>query len=175
MEFLTEIDYRIQGYKKNKIENNLGDIITVEYYNDYDFSTQVWSDLRVKETRLFERDAVNGVPFKLTVFIEWFTSNKINPIATKQLIKPLSVSDGLKANYNSRTRLIESAKVTALAMMGLASGQNFLAEVSLEINTYKEGNIQPLIDAITNTTNPDVTQAVKDALINILNVSYIPA
>lgn len=165
---ITEIDYRIQGYKVDKVKNNLGDISEVLYYKTYFEGT--FSDLKVKETRSHVRDQY-GIPTQTSVFIEWFGADETEARATKLLEKPLTLDDGILVNMESRTRLINDAKVVALGMLGMAEGQAFLAQVSLEINTYKEGNIQPLIDAINNSTE---TQQFKDAMTNILNVSYIP-
>jgi hypothetical protein len=107
---ITQIDYRIQGYKKEKIQNNLGDITTVNFYRDYDDQTQQFSAIKVRETRWHNRNEM-GIPTETTVLIEWFSSDEVTVRATKQLIKPLNSDDGLKVNEQSRARLINKAKV----------------------------------------------------------------
>jgi hypothetical protein len=168
---IQQIDYRIQGFQKRKVENSKGDIATVEYYQTYDPLTDTGTNLKVRESRAFTRDQNLGIPYINTVEIEWFRSDKTTPRATKTLIKPLNQSDGIKANCSSRSRLITNAKVKALELLGLEAGLAFLQSVSLEVSTYKEGDIEPLITAITNSGE---TQAFKDAMTGILNVSYIP-
>lgn len=178
MEDITKVDYRIQGYKKRKFENEFGDVHKIEFYSGYDGNAatedEKWIDLKVRETRSFDRSQGTGVPNTNNVTIEWFGSDKESPRANKILVKPLNINDGLKENVNSRTRLINQAKVTALGIMGLQNGQNFLASVSLEINTYKEGNIVPLISAINGSTDPNATQIFKDAMTSILDITYVP-
>lgn len=171
---ITQIDYRIQGYKKEKIQNNLGDITMVNFYQNYDEQAQQFSGLKVRETRTQERDAM-GIPTKTTVDIEWFSSDEVTVRATKQLIKPLNSDDGLKVNEQSRGRLINKAKGYTIQTMGLENGKEFMKGIITEIELYKEGERQALIDAINNSTDPNATPEYKATVVAILDVSYIPS
>lgn len=167
---ITQIDYRLQGYFKKKVNDSKGDRVTIEYYAEYDSQTGDYSRLKVKETRTYTRNTTTGILEEITVLIEWFSGDGVTVRANKTLVKPLDLDDGMKTNERSRGRLVNKAKGAAIQLIGLAAGKTFMRNLGLEISLYREGDIQPLIDAINNDSVQ--TQAFKDTLVGILNVSY---
>lgn len=168
---LTDENYRLNGYHKKKTNNSFGDRMIIEYYANYDSSTQTYSDLKVRETRAYTRQAGTGIMETITVDIEWLSGDGITPRATKQIVKYLDLDDGLKGNEKSRKRLLNKAKGAAIQLIGLSAGKAFMRSLATEVSMYKEGDYQMLIDGINASSQ---TQTFKDTLTTILNVSYIP-
>ena len=173
---ITDEDYRIKGYFKKKGYDSKGDIVTVGYYAEYDEAEPVEEDrykkLKVRETRTVERDVGLGIPFKLTVDIEWLSSDEVSVRATKQLIKWINSYDGMAMNTASRTRLVETAQGYLLGEVGLADTQEFGTDVALERSAYISGTRQSLIDAINNSSRTYMTPTIKATLVAILDIAY---
>lgn len=165
-------DYRIKGYHKSKTTDNKGDYIKIEYFLNYDESTEEYSGLKVQEIRTVERSATLGIPFKVTVDISWFEEDGTTIIITKQLVKHINTFDGMAMNQVSRTRLVETGQGYLLGEIGLANTQEFGTDVISERGAYIAGTRQPLIDAINASTRTYMTQAIKDQLTAILDIPY---
>jgi hypothetical protein len=69
------LDYDILGYHKEKIFDSKGDLATVNYYKVYDGAT--YSDLEIKETRVYTRDATTKLATKRDMTIEWFEDDEV--------------------------------------------------------------------------------------------------
>lgn len=164
---ITDIDYRIQGFHKKKTNDTNGDRTIIEYYADYDAGT--YSRLKVRENRAYARNATTGILETITVDIEWMSGDGVTPRATKQIVKHLDLDDGMKANERARGRLLNKAKGAAIQLIGLEAGKTFMRDLGLEVGLYREGDIQPLIDAINASSE---TQLFKDTLTGILDVSW---
>jgi len=169
MELLQNIDYRIQGYHKKFTFDANGDLIVIEYYKNFDGTT--YSNLKVKETRTYTRDAVFGLLVKRDMTIEWFRSDG-SVIATKTTTKFYDSKKGYHANKKARKNIIEKASIYLLGVVGLADGKLFLRQVKSEINGYIKGDSQPLLDAVNDSTETYMTGAIKTALITILDITY---
>jgi len=169
MQIVTDIDYRIQGYHKKKTNDSFGDRAIIEYYAT--FTAGVYSDLKVKETRSYTRQAVTGILETVTVDIEWMSGDGVTPRATKQVVKHLDLDDGLKGNQKARGRLLNKAKGAAIQLIGMEAGKAFMRTLGDEVSLYREGDYQPLIDGINTSAQ---TQEFKDTLVAILDISYIP-
>ena len=81
---LLDVDYSILGYHKESIFDSKGDLVTVNFYINYDGVT--YSDLRVKETRVYTRDVVTGLLTKRDMTIQWFDDDGLTIIFTKTKI-----------------------------------------------------------------------------------------
>ena len=170
MELTTNKDYRINGYFKKKVNNSKGDRAVIEYYLNYDSEApEPYSGLKVKETRTYTRNPITGVLEKIEVLIQWMSSDGVTPREEKTLIKHLDIDDGMKANEASRGRLLNEAKRISLESLGLQNGLAFMRNLGPEISLYREGDIQPLIDAINASSQ---SQTLKDDLTLVLNITY---
>ena len=165
---ITRENYRLKGFKKKKSNNSFGDRSLVEYYKEFDNQTGEYSDLMVAENRTHTRNAY-GIPTETTVVINWYGKDKSAPRATKTLVKPLDSDDGMKVNEASRARLINKAKGAVILTIGKPAGIDFMRTVSVEIGEYKEGDKQPLVDAVAASNLP---AGLITAVNEILDVSY---
>ena len=117
---LKTVDYRLQGYHQ-KITNNVkGDVSIVEYYANYDSNTNTYSDLKVKETKLYTRDNVLGIPQNQIENIEWFENDE--SVASKMLTKYYTVETGYVVNKKAAKILINKASMY-LALLLVPSGR----------------------------------------------------
>jgi hypothetical protein len=169
-DILQNINYNIQGYHKERVFDNKGDVFTLSYYQNYDPVGEVFSNLKVRETRTYTRDNTNGLLTERAILIEWYIGG--NVIATKNLTKYYTSEEGYAMNQRARKNLTNKASMYLVSAVGLADSQNFLNSVATEISIYIEGDIQPLLDAISASTEPYMNATVKGTLDSILNVSY---
>jgi hypothetical protein len=168
-DLLTQIDYRIQGFHKDLVFDEKGDLVEVFYYRDYDPQTKQYSNLKVKESRTYTR-AVSTLLEKREMLIEWYANDAV--IASKNTTKYYSEEQGYKANRVARQNLIDKASMYLLSTVGLNNAKEFLDGVTTAISTYVDGNIQPLLDLISDSSEPYMTPTVKGTLDTILNISY---
>lgn len=175
MALITEIDYRILGYYRKDTRDTNGDLITREYYENYNNGS--YENLRVKETNTITRNAVTGIPEQRLTIIEWISGAEV--IHTKTITKLYDVISGMYFNSKSREALILTAQqyivndfVTRFGAAGMNNAKAFLNSVSPERSTYIAGDIDPLIQAIQNTTDPNVSAENKTELDTILNITY---
>lgn len=169
MPLIQEVDYRIQGYQKKPTFDAKGDLVSVEYYRHYDESTDEYSVLKVRETRVYTRD-VNTLLKKREMNIQWFKGTSV--MAEKNTVKFYTPEQGYDANKRARRNLINRASMYLLNEVGLTNGKAFLDTVSSAIATYVDGSIQPLLDGISNSSETYMTATIKGTLDTILNVTY---
>lgn len=176
MRLTIKDDYRIEGYHKKEVVDTKGDLIEVEYYKNYDENTQEYSTLKVKETKVYERDPVLGLPTKQTETIEWFKSGK-TVMATKVFTKHYDAEAGYELNQKAAKRLIKRASMYLASEVGADAAKALFRTFKAEVNAYHElMDRVPLIDAITNHTDPMLNGEFayrKTVLVTILTVSYV--
>ena len=171
MELIQNQDYRIQGYMKKNVYGTNGDLITVEYYGQYDSQTQTYSNLIVKEIKTIERDINFGIPFQENIEIVWYKSDG-SVIAQKNILKVIDINDGQKINQNSRTNLTTKAQGYLIQTVGLANTKELGVDISSERSAYISGATQALIDAVNNSSRTYMTAEVKASVVAILNVTF---
>jgi len=181
-DLIQNIDYNIQGYYKKNTIDSKGDLTIVEYYRNYDGTT--YSNLKVRETRVYTRDGITGLLTKRDMTIEWFKSGEV--VYTKTTEKYYSAMDGFNDNKRSRTNLVNKASMylyMALMTSNPATGAAFCDDyenlTSASVAKYVNANIQPLLDMITKSTEvaePEyreyITAEIKNTLLYILNIIY---
>ena len=172
MELVQNQDYRLNGYHKEKIYDDKGDVVQVNFYKNYNPVTETYTQLKVRENRTVERDATTGVPNKVTVDIEWFKSDETTVIAGKQLEKYINGFDGQQMNQNARVNLVTKAQGYLLQSVGLENTKELGEDVGIERSAYISGTTQSLIDAVNNSTRPYMTAEVKATVTAILNVTF---
>jgi len=172
-QLVQNIDYRILGYHKKEIFDTKGDLATVEFYKNYDPGTDTFSNLRVKETRTYTRDAVTGLLTQRDMTIEWYGGGEIL-MTTKTTTKFYNAQKGYVANKQARQNLIDKAAMYLVSQVGVPNSKAFWKTVRNEADDYVNASeVTALINAINASTEPYITQPIKDTLVAMLNVSYI--
>jgi hypothetical protein len=168
-DLIQNIDYNLQGYHKDLTIDAKGDLVQVLYYRTYDPVAKTFSDLKVKETRTYIRRASTLLEQR-SMLIEWLVSDDVK--ASKQTEKYYNPELGYKANKRSRQNLIDRASMYLLSTVGLDNAKAFLDSVSASITTYIDGNIEPLVNLVSTSTEAYMTTEIKATLDVILNVNY---
>jgi hypothetical protein len=173
IEVPSEINYDIYGFIKKKTIVS-GELISVEYYRNYNSSTGVYSDLIVKETKTYERDTLNIIISRRTK-IEWYLNDESVGF-TKVVVKYYSPDEAITEGVERRKIMISFAKNTLLTELrktydDLTSQQyayDLLISLSVEIKYFEDGYTQPIIDGINNSTKPYLTTELKRLIVSDL-------
>lgn len=184
-------DYRLKGYFKHDRDTFLtnpsesafdvkGDLVKVRYYKNYDETTDNFSDLAVSEDRTYIR-GTDGLLKKRTINHKWWINGEI--VGEKITVKHYDKIKAYKLQKRASKNLVDRASIYLFQKLiidnngddltGMTKSRDFLREIATEKDNYIDQDKQPLLDKIQNTTNSDITQEIKDALISILNISYI--
>jgi hypothetical protein len=155
-------DYDIQGYHKKRTVTK-GELLVVEYYNEYDGTT--YSDLQVKEERTFNRDAV-GLVTSRAMTISWYANNEV--VCIGETIKYYSPAEAIEEGITRRKNIIADAKIYCLSTIGQAYGFDLLNSVKVYVDLFTEGYTQPLRDAVQASTKPYLNSTYKTAIVSFL-------
>ena len=180
------IDYRCLGLHKEEVFDINGDIVELNLYREYNDATEIYSEIAVKETRVYIRDAVTGILKKRVTDIKWYDEEGGVILTKTQITKYYTSKKGFRANKKARKNLLEKASVYLYgALMAVDSNTAEVNKDDFEELTeiaqakYIKSTTQPLIDTITNSTDntkPEyrdyITTGIRDTLLTILNVSY---
>lgn len=167
---VRHINYNILGYHKKRTIDTNGDLVTVEYYVTYDGVT--YSGLKVKETRIYTRDAVTGIMAKRDMTIEWYEEDEVTIYCNSITEKYYTAQEGYEANIRSRSNLITNASLYLFQTVGEVDAKAFLEIVAADIDKYKGGAITPLLTAISGSGETYMTPTIKATLDAILNIVY---
>jgi hypothetical protein len=168
------IDYDIMGYHKKRTINK-GELNTIEYYKNYIFSSDTYSDLVVRESRVYIKDTI-GVVIYRDLSIEWFLNDDTVGV-TKVFRKFYTPEAALQEGIDRRSNIINTAKSALLKGLKDVYGEpinqqyafDFLLGISAQINYFKEGYTQPLKEAVNNSTKAYMSPAIKASVYNELN------
>lgn len=159
-----DLDYDIFGlHKKRTIVK--GELVKVEYYRNFDGTT--YSDLVVEETRAYTRQEVTKLCLYRTQVSKWLREDDTVG-EEKTTIKYYSMTEAIDEGIARRKNMTAAAKLVVLGACGLANGQTFLTQVINQVNLFEAGTVQPLIDAVNNSTEPYLTVEIKTAIVNEL-------
>lgn len=162
------INYDIYGLHKKLTFNNRGELNVVDYYREYDGST--YSDLVLKETRVYTRDAVTGWVQMRQMTIDWYTeAGTVGK--TKVTYKYYTAAQSYDEGKTRRGNVINNASIALLAYTTEANGIDYLNGCADEIDLYIKGSVQPLIDKVYGATEPYMLEgspSVKDIVWYIL-------
>jgi hypothetical protein len=165
------LDYDILGYHKEKIFDSKGDLTTVNYYKVYDGTT--YSDLEIKETRVYTRDATTKLATKRDMTIEWFEDDEVTVAFTKITEKYYTPKEGWGVNKRSRQNLLDTASMYLLGQVGLDDSKAFWKTLNQTVvEDYKEIGDLTLVTEINSSTETYMTPTIKGTLDTILNVTY---
>lgn len=150
--------------------NHKGEMYKVEYYknlNGNPNNISSYSDLILIEYRAYTRDANTALLIFRTMKVDWYLEDGTIG-ETKITQKFYQLKDSIEEGTKRRDNITSYAKLYLLNKVGLANGQILISQLTPYINTYLQGNHQPLIDAVNNFTESFMTSEVKATTINIL-------
>jgi len=168
----TNINYNILGYHKEETFDSKGDLIILKYYHSYDEQTDTFSNLSVEEIRTYTRDITTGLLTKRETIINWYDDNEVLTETKTNITKYYTAQKGYANNKRARQNLIDKASMYLLSQVGKTDATSFLRIAKNEISGYVAGDIQPLLDVISNSTEIYMTATIKATLDVILNISY---
>jgi hypothetical protein len=168
MGLIQNTNYNIQGYHKEFIFDAKGDLVTVNYYKDYDGA--VYSDLKVSEIRTFTRDVTTGLLTTRDMVINFHDEGEIRCTKTaKKYYEPVL---GFEKNKKARQNLINNASMYLFEEVGKTDATVFWKLVKDEVDDYRTTGDMTLLTSISNSTEPYMTGVIKTTLDTILNVLY---
>jgi len=173
--FNRDRNYNLLGYHKKASLNIAGDVVTVEFYSEYDEAEELYSELQVKETRVFVKD-ISDIIIKKTTTIDWYSHSEI--VNTKVLVRHYLSEEGFLLSKRYKKNLTNKATIWIIKDLidefgqatGMANALEFLGDIGKHINLYSMGKKDNLLDAISDSTRTYITAARKTSLDDILNV-----
>lgn len=169
----TTIDYRILGLHKNEIFDAKGDLVLIEYYIDYDDVTDTFSNLAVRETRVYTRDVTTGILVKRETNIDWYDTAGAIGASKSQINKYYTAVKGFESNKQARQNLLNNASMYLLSQVGITDAKAFWKTLGPDdVKDYKNIGDLAIVTSINNSTEPYMTAAIKATLDTILNVTY---
>lgn len=162
----VNIDYNIYGlHKKRTIVK--GELVLVQYYQNYDVDTNEYSDLAISEHREFLRDPSTFLAYQRNQTINWYlTDDTIG--ATKTSVKYYSLTESIEEGITRRKNVIAEAKIYTLGALGLVAAQTLLLQLAAPISAFIDGATQFLRQAINNLPDSTMSPTHRANLINIL-------
>lgn len=159
------LDYDIYGLQKQRIIIK-GELIETNYFENYDFQTEQYSNLIIKESRVYTRDSNGLVIFRIQT-TEWFLENDSVGL-TNSNVKYYSQKEAIQEGISRRTNMIDEAKVYCINNLGLNYSFDLLNSLETFIGVFKDGYTQPLRDSISASTKVYLTNNMKTNLITML-------
>ena len=157
----VDINYNLLGLHKKRYFNK-GELYKVEYFKNYNFITDTFSDLVLHEERSYHR--FNEMVHRRELNICCHLNTGISG-ATKQTTKYYTQEESFAAGERRRRNCITNLKIGAVGLIMDLSGITqqaaeeigwaFLGEFNNEITVFIEGAEQILKDALLATTNHD--------------------
>lgn len=181
-----ELNFNIYGLHKKETKDANGDIILIELFMNYDFENGTFSDVAVEELRTYVRDLATGLLTKRITNIKWYDVDGNVQSEKIGVEKFYSSAKGFQANKRARQNILDQASMYFYSQ--LIANDPLTAEANVDDfegltdsaqSKYVKSNTQPLLDIIANSTDntkPEyrdyMTQAMRDTLLVILNISY---
>jgi hypothetical protein len=159
------IDYNILGlHKKRTIIK--GELIQIDYYKNFNPVSSEYSDIVVREERVFNRNGIGLVQYR-ELKISWYLNNGDIGLQ-KSTIKYYSPTESIDEGRIRRENIIIEAKLYVLNAVGQSNGFVILNELKAQIDLYMDGLRQPLIDGVSSLNEPFLTEQDKNNIIEIL-------
>lgn len=180
------INYNILGLHKVEHFDGNGDKHRVEYFLNYDEVNEQFIDLAILEERVYTRDANTGLLSLRLMTITWYDTEGVIGIQKIDIPKRYSAKKGFTANKRARQNLIDNASMYLYSQLLVndpltadANVDDYEGLTNAAQSKYINSNTTPLLEVITNSTDntkPEyrayITEAMRDTLLGILNVSY---
>jgi hypothetical protein len=154
-----DVDYDIMGYAKKRTFNQ-GELVKVEYFENFIPSSNTYSVKVVEEDRIYYR--INQMLNSRAMVIKWFL-NDGSIGYTKTTNKSYTTLEAIQAGETRRANVISDLKINVIGLImsmqqGVTSiqaqmtGAPFLNTYALQISKYIQGFEQDIKDAIQNDT-----------------------
>jgi len=167
----SEIDFDLYGlYKKRTI--TYGELRQIDYYQNYEYSSNTYSNIVLTERRDYTRDGIGIVQFR-NLTIDWYLIDDTVGLTKTYNPKYYSQEEAIQEGIDRRNNMIGFAKTTLLnelkGVFGEPTNQmyafDFLLGSSTQLTYFREGYTQPLRDAVTGSTKGYMLQGIKDKII----------
>jgi len=153
----SDINYDILGYHKKRTIIK-GELRQIDYYRDYIYSSNTYSDLILTEYRDYTRDAIGIVQYR-DMNIYWYCEDNTTG-TTKHTVKYYSSEETIQEGIDRRNNMIAFAKTTLLSELKTVYGEpanqsyafDLLTSVKTQMDYFQQGYTQPLRDAVTAST-----------------------
>lgn len=184
LENIQGIEYYNRDYRilKNMVENKIiaNDWLVTKV--EYTLTCEDWDKLAVVENYTYTFDD-NGDFATREKMIDWYDADW-NVVNSKPMLKVYNNIDKYIAGEQRRKNVIELAKMTVVWLIAQTEwisideaqilGTPFIISVTTQIEMYKGGAKQPLIDAVTNATeerfdNDTGQGTIKQIVLSIFN------
>ena len=179
---ITNVNYNLLGLHKKEYFDSNGDLNKLELYVNYNQATDVYTNLAIKEDRVYTRDSNTGLLTTRSTDITWYDMDGgVNATKSNQT-KYFSAKKGFVANKRARQNLVDNASMYLYSqLMQNNGGDKTLTDTQIDAfedmtdsaqSKYIKSNANPLLDIVTNTTESYITEAIRTVLLSILDVSY---
>lgn len=171
------LDYDIYGLHKKKTIVR-GELVLIEYYKNY--NGIIYSDLVVKEERTYTRNEYGLVLYRDQISSWYLTDGTIGCVKPYlkdendeiiPLRKYYNPQEQMEEAEQRRSNLLADAKLYTASQVGLPNALDLMKSVSSEISLYIQGEQDSLLNAISVSDKPYLTQEIKDTLILILTLN----
>ena len=153
-----DIDYDLLGYNKKRFFNK-GELEKVEYHENFDQLTNVYSGRVVEELRTYYR--INQMLSRREMVINWLLEDGTTGW-TKNTVKYYAQLEAIQAGVTRRDNVIANLKIEVLGLIMMSSGVTavqaqqlavpFLDTYTVNITKYIQGFEEQLRTAILNDT-----------------------
>lgn len=173
----SEIDYDIYGLHKKRIIE-FGELRQIDYYKNYEYSSNTYTNLVLTEYRTYVRDVIGIVQYR-NMTVKWYLNDDTIGLTKVYNLKYYSQAEAIQEGIDRRNNMIGFAKTTLLNELKITVGEptnqsyafDFLLGVSTQMTYFREGYTQPLRDAVTGSTKSYMTQTIKNKVVT--NLSFI--
>jgi len=169
----SEKNINLFGLFRKDIFNSRGELITKEYYKNYDGTT--YSDLVVKDSYIYTVNPANDLATYRDETIEWYLEDATIG-ETKDIKKYYNLTKSINEGIRRRENLLDQAKAYGLANIagthasGVPNSYYWFSTMTSAVRNYLDGTLkQDLIDFIDAETETYVTQTIKDTMTDILD------
>jgi hypothetical protein len=164
----TVLDYDLMPLFKKKIFEK-GELIRNEHYMNYDSDTDEYYDLVITEDMQNIYDPNLRLIRRTINTINWYyVSGEIG--STKQMTKFYTLEEAIAFEEDVRKRVLDTAKLVIWSHLGEVGAFMILIELENYINLYHKGSKSQLINWWQTTTNPDISQELRQTVLSIINI-----
>jgi hypothetical protein len=169
----TELNINLFGLYREDIFNSRGELITKNYYKNYDGIT--YSDLIVKDEYVYTSDPNNDLVQYRDETLSWYLEDGTIG-KTKVIKKYYDLVNAINEGIKRRGNLLDKAKAYGLVNIqgthasGVPNSYYWFSTMDSVVVNYINGTVkQDIIDFIDNETETYVTQTIKDTMTDILD------
>ena len=164
-----EVDYNLLGLHKKRTFVK-GELQKIEYFANYDPSTQTHSTLILREERSYIRNADDYLDHRILT-ITWMFNDETEG-QQKQTTKFYAIEEAVAEGKRRRENIVNSLKFSTVALIAQTqqitiiaaedAAKPFLRSIITDIDLFVAGDKDPLIDNITNNTTDSFLDDVID-------------